>query len=146
MFLALGLTLSTILSQINMLPMFVYCDMTPAGRFINSFIPPNPPIGPFILVTALFALLSVLYIVNPQRVQRHFLALFAVPPSLLFVVFFSQISRNGHRWWSGIVLGFGSANIIINEAMFISSRLALVVILAVILYLIYHYNTKFRAF
>lgn len=146
MFLALGFTLSTILSQINMLPMFVYYDMTPAGRFINPFIPPNPPIGPFILVTALFALLSVLYLVNPKRVQRHFLALFAVPPSLLFVVLFSQISRNGPRWWSDIALGFGSTNILINEAMFVSSRLALAVILTVILYLIYHYNAKFRDF
>jgi hypothetical protein len=61
-------------------------------------------------------------------------------------VLFSQISRNAPGWWRDIGLGFAPSNVIIDELMFISSRLALLVILTVILYLFYHYNAKFRDF
>jgi len=145
-FLAFGFALSAILSQFNRIPLFVYYDTTPAGGFVNTLIAPNPPIGPLILVFTLFAFLFTLYFANPQRIQRQLLWLFAVPPALLLWVLFSQASRNGPRWWRDIVLGYGPANIVANELMFIGSRLALLVIVIVILYLIYHYNTKFREF
>ena len=95
---------------------------------------------------SLFVFLFVLYLTNPQRIQRKLPLFLALPPSLLYLVLFSQISRNAPGWWRDIGLGFGPSNIVINELMFISSRLALLVILTVILYLIYHYNAKFRDF
>lgn len=144
-FLSLGLALSTIISQFNTFQLFVYYDTGVVG-FINPFNPPHPPIGPLILVVALFAFLFGLYLVNPQRLQRNLPRFLALPPSLLYLVLFSQISRNAPGWWNDIALGRGPSNVVINELMFISSRLALLVILTVILYLIYQYNAKFRDF
>jgi hypothetical protein len=149
-FLSLGLALATIIAQFDTIPLFIYYDIAyyvdGLKVFANSSVLPHAPVGPVILVVALFVFLFIRYRANPQRMQRRLLWFLALPPCLLYVVLFSQISRNAPGWWRDIALGLAPSSSVVAEGMFISSRLALLVILTVILYLLFHYNAKLRDF